>query len=135
MALIKARFAMLRCVSQKVLVLTLLCSLGMVACSSRHRPVTLAVIERTGGTGYWNAFSSSARARAERYGYVPQVADPQSPTDYEEQARLLNQAIQRHVSGIILAPSHQLVLAEGVRGPSTRNTQVSDVPGACPRLR
>ena len=88
---------------------------GCNSCSTHSRPPTIAIIERTGGTGFWNVFARSANERAQRYGFHLQWSDPQSAADYEVQARLLNDAVQQHVSGIILAPAHQLVLAEGVR--------------------
>lgn len=87
----------------------------LVSCNSGAHPRTIAVIESTGGTGFWESFGRSAIERARHYGLSLQLSDPQSPANYQAQAHLLNEAIQRRVSGIILAPSHQLVLAEGVR--------------------
>ena len=96
------------------LLLSVFCAVCL-SCRSGQRPKVIAVIESTGGTSFWTTFGRSAAERAERYGFHLQIFDPQSPADYEAQAHLLNEAIQRHVDGIILAPSHQLVLAEGVR--------------------
>jgi ribose transport system substrate-binding protein len=73
------------------------------------------VIESTGGTSFWSHFGDNVRDRAQHYGYVVKWSDPQSAADYQLQAKLLSDAVQQHVDGIILAPSHQLVLAEGVR--------------------
>ena len=84
-------------------------------CSKTPKSPVITVIQSTGGTEYWNRFLTTARDRAGRYGFVLKWAAPQSPADYEVQAKLLNDAVQRHVDGIIIAPSHQLVLAEGVR--------------------
>lgn len=84
-------------------------------CSSGPKPQVIAVIQSTGGTEYWNQFAAKARESADRYRFKLVWSAPQSPADYEVQAKLLNEAVQQHVDGIILAPSHQLVLAEGVR--------------------
>ena len=73
------------------------------------------MIQSTGGTEYWNQFIEGSKSRAARYGFTLKWFAPQSAADYGVQARLLNEAVQEHVDGIILAPSHQLVLAEGVR--------------------
>ncbi len=93
----------------------LLCCIVPSACRRGQQHRIIAVIEGTGGTGYWTHFTHAVRQRLERYGYSAEWSDPQSPAGYEVQARLLTDAIQNHVDGIILAPSHQLVLAEGVR--------------------
>ncbi len=90
-------------------------SVCFAGCSTTPKAPVIAVIQSTGGTEYWNRFLTTARDRAGRYGFVLKWSAPQSPADYEVQAKLLNDAVQRHVDGIIIAPSHQLVLAEGVR--------------------
>lgn len=40
---------------------------------------------------------------------------PQSETNFAQQALMLEDVIQQHVDGIVLAPSHESVLASGVR--------------------
>jgi len=92
----------------------LLCA-SLSSCSNRKRTPVIAVIESTGGTSFWSRFAESVRDRSQHYGYALKWSDPQSAADYQLQARLLSDAVQQHVDGIILAPSHQLVLAEGVR--------------------
>jgi len=87
----------------------------LLSCSRHGRIPVIAIIQSTGGTSFWNLFSQSVRDRAQHYGYTLKWSDPQSAAGYEVQAKLLNDAVQQHVDGIILAPSHQLVLAEGVR--------------------
>lgn len=93
----------------------LLLCVSLSSCSNRKRTHVIAVIESTGGTSFWSHFSDSVRGQAQQYGYVLKWSDPQSAADYQLQAKLLSDAVQQHVDGIILAPSHQLVLAEGVR--------------------
>ena len=99
----------------KLAALLLSCCSLLPGCNSHPRSPVIAVIQSTGGTEYWTRFADSARARAGRYGFALKWYAPQSAADYEVQAKLLNDAVQRHVDGIIIAPSHQLVLAEGVR--------------------
>ena len=69
------------------------------------------VITPTGGMEYWGAFVHAARSGAVAAGIRVEVAAPQSVTSYTEQAQMVDNAIERHVQGIIVAPAHQLVLA------------------------
>ena len=89
--------------------------LALSSCSRHNRVPVIAVIQSTGGTVFWSHFTDNVHDRAQLYGYTLRWSDPQSAAGYEVQAKLLSDAVQQHVSGIILAPSHQLVLAEGVR--------------------
>lgn len=96
------------------------CSILMAAafiggCSGAKKQITIAVIERTGGTQYWSQFTRVVREEAERRDYSILWSMPPTPTSYDLQVQMLNAAIARKVDGIILAPSHQLVLADGVR--------------------
>lgn len=109
--------------------LSLLLCLGLSACNAKTKAPTIAIIQSTGGTGYWNAFADSVREQAAKEGLQLKWYAPQSPADYEVQAELLNDAIQYHVDGIVLAPSHQLVLAEGVRRAYTEKIPVVIVHG------
>ena len=99
---------------QTLTALLLVCA-GLCACSSHKQTPVIAIIKTTGGTSFWTSFADAVRNRAQHYGYVLHWSDPQSAADYQLQARLLGEAVQQHVDGIILAPAHQLVLAEGVR--------------------
>ncbi|TCK73574.1 monosaccharide ABC transporter substrate-binding protein (CUT2 family) [Acidipila rosea] len=87
-------------------------SLLVTACHrERHHVVTIAVIPMTGGQIYWEDFQKAIQADASKYGYRISFAAPQSAADYERQAAMVADAIGQHVDGIIVAPSHQLVLA------------------------
>ena len=112
-----------------VLAGTAILGVGLYGCRPHAHPANIAVIERTGGTGFWNVFAGTAHQRAERYGFHVSWTDPQSAADYELQAQLLNEAVQRRVDGIILAPSHQLVLAEGVHRAHAAGIPVVIVDG------
>lgn len=96
-------------------ILAALLPLSLAGCRPETKQPRVAVIMPTSGTEYWSQFANHAKMRAGRYGFVLSWAAPQSAADYQVQAKLLNEAVQQHVDGIVLAPSHQLVLAEGVR--------------------
>ncbi len=81
-----------------------------------HRqPATIEVIMPTGGLHYWEVFSNEIRKNATADGIQVETAAPQSVSDYTEQAQLVENAIARHVQGIIVSPSHQMVLASVLR--------------------
>ena len=81
----------------------------MVGCGEK-KPVTVMVITPTGGLEYWERFDHAAKANAEAAGIQTELAAPQSVTDYTEQAQMVENAVARHVQGIIVSPAHQLVL-------------------------
>lgn len=84
--------------------------LACAACGHRQPP-TVIIITPTGGMEYWDAFVRAARTSAESAGIRTEVAAPQSVASYTEQAQMVDNAIARHVQGILVAPAHQLVLA------------------------
>ena len=88
----------------------LLC--GLAGCGpARPHPVHIAVIGLTGGQSYWVDYEHAIRSKAAEYGYTVSFAAPQSEMDYKTQAEMVQQAIDHHVDGIIIAPQHQSVLA------------------------
>lgn len=89
--------------------------MGIAATGCRSRPPTIAVIMPTGGLHYWEVFSQEVQKDALAAGIHVQMAAPQSVTDYTEQAQLVENAIARHVQGILVSPSHQMVLASMLR--------------------
>jgi ribose transport system substrate-binding protein len=68
------------------------------------------VITPTGGLEYWESFDHEIKADAASAGIHAELAAPQSMTDYTEQVQMVENAISMHVQGIIVSPSHQLVL-------------------------
>jgi len=68
------------------------------------------VITPTGGLEYWETFDHAVEANAASNGIHAELAAPQSVTDYTQQAQMVENAIARHVQGIIVSPAHQLVL-------------------------
>lgn len=89
--------------------LTLL--LVLSSCRKAHQPATVVVITPTGGLEYWERFDRAVKVAAESEGIRTELAAPQSVTDYTEQAQMVENAVARHVQGIIVSPAHQLVLA------------------------
>jgi len=87
-----------------------LCLAALVAGCSHKKPSTIMVITPTGGLEYWERFDRAVKASAETAGIQTDLAAPQSVTDYTEQAQMVENAIARHVQGIIVSPAHQLVL-------------------------
>lgn len=77
---------------------------------SHKQPPTVVVITPTGGLEYWEDFDHAVKAEAASAGIHAELAAPQSVTDYTEQAQMVENAISRQVQGIIVSPSHQLVL-------------------------
>jgi len=84
--------------------------LVMAAGCSQKRPPTIMVITPTGGLEYWEVFDHEIKSNAASAGIHAELAAPQSVTDYTEQAQMVENAISRKVQGIIVSPSHQLVL-------------------------
>lgn len=85
----------------------------LVAWSSgcnHKQPPTVMVVTPTGGLEYWEDFDHAVKADAESAGIHAELAAPQSVTDYTEQAQMVENAVSRHVQGIIVSPAHQLVL-------------------------
>ena len=84
-------------------------ALALPGCGHKQPP-TIMVITPTGGLEYWEHFDHAVRANAGSSGLRTELAAPQSVTDYTEQAQMVENAISRHVQGIIVSPAHQLVL-------------------------
>ena len=90
-----------------------------------HRqPPTIMVITPTGGLEYWENFDRAVRANAASSGFRTELAAPQSVTDYTEQAQMVENAISRHVQGIIVSPAHQLVLTSVLQKAVNANIPV-----------
>lgn len=104
-----ALFAILLCVS--------------TGCGHRQPP-TIMVITPTGGLEYWENFDRAVRANAAASGFRTELAAPQSVTDYTEQAQMVENAILRHVQGIIVSPAHQLVLTSVLQKAVNANIPV-----------
>lgn len=94
--------------------LVLTCSLGVLtSCRAVKHASRVAVIDPTGGLVYWEIFNRSVA----QYGADIQFsyAAPQSINDSPEQAKMVREAIEHKVNGIIIVPAHQLVLVSVLR--------------------
>jgi ribose transport system substrate-binding protein len=90
---------------------SLLVSVVLCAGCGHRGPATIAVIAPAGGLHYWEVFDRQVQTEAASAGIHLELQAPQSITDYTEQEQMVEDAISKHVQGIIVAPSHQLVLA------------------------
>jgi ribose transport system substrate-binding protein len=75
----------------------------------------IAVIPKTTATDFWESLHQGVIDGAKGSRFKILWNAPQSESDYAKQAQMVEQAIQDKVSGIILAPSHESVLASAVR--------------------
>lgn len=96
---------------------------GSPGCGHRQPP-TIMVITPTGGLEYWENFDRAVRTNAASSGFRTELAAPQSVTDYTEQAQMVENAISRHVQGIIVSPAHQLVLTSVLQKAVSANIPV-----------
>jgi ribose transport system substrate-binding protein len=96
--------------SRRARVITMVVLAAMCAACGHKKPATIMVITPTGGLEYWEKFDHAVRANAEAAGIQTDLAAPQAVTDYTEQAQMVENAVARHVQGIIVSPAHQLVL-------------------------
>lgn len=99
---------------------SLLAAFTLAGC--HRQPPTIAVIMPTGGLHYWEVFSQELQKDAG--GDHVEMSAPQAVTDYTEQAQLVENAIAHHVQGIIVSPSHQMVLASVLRKAELRHIPV-----------
>lgn len=82
---------------------------GSTGCGHKQTPIIM-VITPTGGLEYWENFDHAVKENAAAAGIHAELAAPQSVTDYTQQAQMVENAIAKNVQGIIVSPSHQLVL-------------------------
>ena len=101
--------------------------LGMLVLASgcgQRRPPRIVVITPTGGLEYWEQFDHEIKTNAASAGIHAELAAPQSMTDYTEQVQMVENAIAAHAQGIIVSPSHQLVLASVLQKAVRAHTPV-----------
>lgn len=89
-------------------------ALALAGCRAHTQP-TIVVIVPTGGLDYWGLFYHEARKEATAAGMRCEIEAPQEESDHSAQVRMVEAAIGRHVQGIIVAPTHQLVLASSLQ--------------------
>ncbi len=92
------------------------------------------IVPKSTGTLEWKTMHAAVRVSAKRCECRIEWNAPESEADYPQQANMVEDAIAHHVSGIILAPAHQLVLASAVRNATQKGIPVIiiDSPLALP---
>ena len=80
-----------------------------------EKPLVIAVIPKTTATDYWESMHAGILAAAHQHRITILWNAPQSEADYAAQAQMLEDAINRKVNAIVLAPAQEFVLASGVR--------------------
>lgn len=73
---------------------------------------TITLITKMKNGDYWNTVKMGADAAAREFGIDLEYQAPQDETDYTEQIRLMNQAIDQKVGSIVLAASDYEALIE-----------------------
>lgn len=92
----------------------LLCvCLFLQGCHRGSPRLRIAVIEPTGGLQYWEAYNRRLQETHPEIDF--RFAAPQAFNDSPEQARMVGNALHDHMDGILLSPSHQLVLVSVVK--------------------
>lgn len=80
-----------------------------------RKPLVIAVIPKTTATDYWESMHAGILTAAQGRRITILWNAPQSEDNYAEQAQMVEDAINRKVNAIVLAPSHEFVLASAVR--------------------
>lgn len=94
----------------------LVLALFLSGCYTRYQHTyIITVIPKTTATNVWKSMHEAILEEAKRCPCRIEWNAPESEADYTQQASMVEDAVRRHVSGIILAPDHQLVLASSVK--------------------
>jgi ribose transport system substrate-binding protein len=94
----------------------------------------ISIIPKSTSTLDWKTVHAAVRQQLKTCDCKVSWNAPESEADYPLQASMVDDAVAHHVSGIILAPSHQLVLASSVRNANEHGIPVVliDSPIALP---
>ena len=95
----------------RLLILFLLSSL--LSCGRTARP-TIAVVPKPQSHFFWQAVHAGAVSAANEAGYEVLWNGPASEADFAHQIRILDDLINRRVSGILIAPSDREVLVPAI---------------------
>jgi len=91
-----------------------ICLVPAVLCGCRNSIPTIAVIPRTCGTILWEAEHTGVVHAAKSHGWSIYWNAPMREDDNRAQIEIMNNAIKRGVSGVILAPVEALPLRTSV---------------------
>ena len=89
-----------------LLLLAVLGSLTAPACNRRGDKRVIAVIPKGVAHFFWQSVHAGAEAAGKEFGVEVVWKGPAQETDYSGQINIVEDAINRRVDGIVLAPSH-----------------------------
>lgn len=87
---------------------------AVLGCRS-HNPPVVAVIPGTTAQEIWESEHAGAERAAQALGWTVYWNGPSREDDIARQIQLVNNAVRRHVSGIILSPDHAIALITPIR--------------------
>lgn len=87
---------------------------AIVGCRA-HKPPVIAVIPGTTAQEMWESEHAGAERAAQALGWTVYWNGPSREDDITRQIQLVNSAIARHVSGIVLSPDHAVALITPIR--------------------
>lgn len=107
----------------------ILCLLGAciacsAACQRRHQP-TLEVIPKGTGNIYWQAVHAGAAQAGRDFHYRIVWDGPPNETEYARQTNIVEDAVDRGVDGIVLAPDHRDALVPAVQKALAQHVPVT----------
>lgn len=96
--------------------LTVVASLLFAAGGARAADKEIAVIIKTANSNFWQNVSKGANEAIKKYpGYFVTVQGPASESNIAEELAMVENAVNRHVAGIVLAPSDPDALIPGIK--------------------
>ena len=93
---------------------TLLACCTVVSCRSKPAPV-IAVVPETTAQELWESEHAGVERAARSFGWSVYWNGPSREDDVQQQIQILNRAISRDVTGLILSPDHAIALISPVR--------------------
>src|ERR1700722_17865371 len=87
---------------------------ALVSCRATHPPV-IAVVPETTAREVWESEHAGAEHAAHALGWSIYWNGPSREDDVARQIQIVNSAIARHVTGLILSPDHAVALISPVR--------------------
>ncbi len=103
------------CSAPRPLLAVLLVAAAGVGCHRGSSTPTIAVIPKGTSNVYWESVHAGAEAAGKASHYQILWNGPELETEYDRQASMVEDAVNRGVSGIVLAPAHREALVPAVR--------------------
>src|SRR5690348_6722882 len=83
----------------------LLCSVAITSCNRQHKRV-IAVVPKGQAHIFWQTVHAGAIAAGRESGVEIRWNGPASEIDFSRQVNIVDDFINQHVDGIVLAPTH-----------------------------